>query len=74
MTKEMIQIFPIVNFPFICSNISAAQAYGVYISLLIRYSRACCSYHDFLDRVLLLIRKLLSKGFLVVIASSPWLG
>ena len=33
--------FPIVNFPFICSNISAASAYGVYISLLIRYYRVC---------------------------------
>jgi len=31
--------FPIVNFPFICSNIQNVQAapvYGVYISLLIR--------------------------------------
>jgi hypothetical protein len=27
--------FPIVNFPFICSNIPAALAYGVYISQLI---------------------------------------
>jgi hypothetical protein len=35
---------PIVNFPFICSNIPAAPAYGVYISQLIRYSRACGSY------------------------------
>ena len=42
--------FPIVNFPFICSNIPAAPAYGVYISQLIRYSRACGSYQDFLDR------------------------
>jgi hypothetical protein len=24
--------FPIVNFPFICSNIPAAHVYGVYIS------------------------------------------
>ena len=40
--------FPIVNFPFICSNISAAPAYGEYISQLIRYSRACGSYQDFL--------------------------
>jgi hypothetical protein len=51
--------FPIVNFPFICSNISAAPAYGVYISQMIRYSRACGS---FLDRVLLLTRKLLNQG------------
>ena len=54
--------FPIVNFPFICSNISA---YGVYISQLIRYSRACGSYQDFLDRGLLLTMKLLIQGFLM---------
>jgi hypothetical protein len=42
--------FPIVNFPFICSNIPATPAYGVYISQLIRYSKACGSYQDFLDR------------------------
>ena len=58
--------FPIVNFPFICSNIPAAPVYGAYISQLIRYSRACGSYHDFLDRGLLLTRKLLHQGFLVV--------
>ena len=46
--------FPIVNFPFICSKITAASAYGVYISQLIRYSRACGSYKYFLDRGLLL--------------------
>ena len=58
--------FPIVNFPFICSNIPAAPAGGVYISQLIRYSRACGSYQDFLDRGLLLTRKLLNQGFLFV--------
>ena len=58
--------FPIVNFLFICSNIPAAPAYGVYISRLIRYSRACGSYHDFLDRGLLLTRKLLNQGFVLV--------
>ena len=58
--------FPIVNFPFICNNIAAAPAYGVYISQLIRYSRACGSYQDFHDRGLLLTRKLLNQGFLLV--------
>ena len=57
---------PIVNFPFIFSNIPAAPAYGVYISQLIRYSRACGSYQDFLDRGLLLTGKLLNQGFLLV--------
>jgi hypothetical protein len=58
--------FSIMNFPFICSNIPAAPAYGVYISHMIRYSRTCGSYQDFLDRVLLLTRKLLNQGFLLV--------
>jgi hypothetical protein len=58
--------FSIVNFPFICSNILAAPAYGVYISQLVQYSRACGSYKDFLDRGLLLTRKLQNQGFLLV--------
>jgi hypothetical protein len=65
--------FPIVNIPFICSNIPTAPAYGVYISQLIRYSRACGFYQDFLDRVLLLTRKLLNQGFLLImLKSSLW--
>ena len=31
--------FPIVNFPFLSSNIPSASAYGVYVSQLIRYAR-----------------------------------
>jgi hypothetical protein len=57
---------PIVNFPFICSNIPAAIGYGVYISQMIRYSRACGSYQDVLDIGLLQTRKLLNQGFLLV--------
>ena len=58
--------FPIVNFPFICSNIPVATSYGVYISQLIRYSRACGSYQDFFDRGLLLTRMLLNQRFLLI--------
>jgi len=58
--------FPIVNFPFICSNIPAAPAYWVYISQLIRYSRACGSYQYFRNRRLPLTRKLLNQRFLLV--------
>ena len=60
--KRDVFIFPIVNFLFICSNIPGAPASGVYISQLIRYSRACCSYQDVLDIGLLLARKLLNQG------------
>jgi hypothetical protein len=62
--------FSILNFPFICSNIPAAQVYGIYISQLIRYSRACGYYQDFLDRGMLLTRKLLNQGFFLVKLSS----
>jgi hypothetical protein len=49
--------FPIVNFPFICSNIQTAPAYGGYISQLVRYSRVCSSHQDFLDRGLIAANK-----------------
>ena len=78
--------FSIVNIPFICSNIPATPAYGVYISQLIQYSRSYGSYHDFLDRGLLkycyswlqaqinqstkLTRKLLNQEFLLVKSKS----
>jgi hypothetical protein len=58
--------FAIVNFQFICSDIPAEPAYGVYISQLIRYSRACGSYQAFIDRGLLLTRKLPNQGFLLL--------
>ena len=60
--------FPILNFTFICSNIPAAPAYGVYIYIYqkILYSRACVSYQKFLDRRFLLTRKLLKQGFILV--------
>ena len=59
--------FPLVNFPFLCNNIPTwAPAYGVYITQLIRYSRACICYHDFLDRVLLFTRNILNQEFQMV--------
>ena len=54
--------FPIVNFPFISSNIPAAPAYGFHISLLVRYFRACAQYIDFLDRAQLITHKLFKQG------------
>ena len=45
------------------SNIPASAAYGDYISQLIRYSRVCPKYCDFLDRAQLLTQKLLKQGY-----------
>ena len=55
--------FQIVNFPYLCSNIPSSPAYGVYISQLIRYSRACSDYHDFLQRCAVLTERLLKQGY-----------
>jgi hypothetical protein len=60
--------FSIVNFPYICSNIPASPAHGVYIyiSQLIRYARACSTYDQFLVRFQLSLYRLLSANFIVV--------
>jgi hypothetical protein len=50
----------------IFSLMSYRKNVRLHISQLIRFSIACCSYQDFLDRGLLLTRKLLNQGFLLV--------
>ena len=54
-----------MNFPFIYINIPKAPA-CIYLSQLIRYSRACGYYKDFLDGGLLLKGKVLNQGYLLV--------
>ena len=54
--------FPIINFPFLSSKIPSAPSYGVNISQLIRYARACSHYTDFIYRSVLLAQKLLQKN------------
>jgi len=55
--------FPVVNFLFISSNIPVSPAYGVYISKIKRYSRACAQYSGLLDSAQLLTQKLLKQGY-----------
>ena len=56
--------FHITNFPFLSSNIpSSPAAYGVFISQLIRYARACFSYGCFILRATRLSNKLLEQGY-----------
>ena len=51
-------------FLFLSSNIPSSPAYGVFISQLIRYSRACSSYECFILRARRLSSKLLKQGYL----------
>ena len=73
--------FRIVNFPFICGYILTAPAYGV----LIRYTRACHNYADFLCRAKLVeislleqinvatsLRSLLQKFMVVIVIRVLW--
>ena len=55
--------FNITNFPFLSSNIPTSSAYGVFISQLIRYARACSSYGCFILRATRLSNKLLEQGY-----------
>ena len=51
------------NFPFLSSNISSTPAYGVFISQLIWYAKACSSYECFILRAARLSCKLLRQGY-----------
>ena len=55
--------FSIVNFPYLCSNIPSSPAYGVFVSQLIRYARACSTYDEFLKRGMLLTNKLNKQDY-----------
>ena len=53
----------ITNFPFLSSNIPSSPAYGVFISQLIRFARACSSYECFILRSVRLSNKLPGQGY-----------
>ena len=55
--------FQITNFPFLGSNIPSSPAYGVFISQLIWYTRACSSFECFILRAARLSSKLLGQGY-----------
>ena len=54
--------FSIVNFPYLFSNIPSSPAYGVYVSQLIRYAKACSAYDHILHEGKLHTDKLLLQG------------
>ena len=57
--------FHITNFPFLSSNIPSSPAYGVLISQLKRYARACSSYECFILRAVRLSLKLLEQVYVM---------
>ena len=55
--------FEIVNYPWLDSNIPSSPAYGVYISRLLAFGRACDDYTDFSVRHRVLVDRLIKQGY-----------
>ena len=55
--------FEIVNYPFLDSNIPEGPAYGVYVSRLVAFARACEKLDDFNVRHKALVHKLNRQGY-----------
>ena len=56
--------FHITNFLILSSNIQYSPAYGVFVSQLIRYARACSSYECCTLRVVRLSNKPIWQGYI----------
>ena len=52
-----------MNFPFLDGDVPKRTSYGIYISQLVRFARACTRVEDFNSRNLSLTTKLLKQGF-----------
>jgi len=55
--------FKIVNYPHLDGDVPRATSYGVYISQLIQFARACSFVEDFSDRNRVITEKLLTQGY-----------
>ena len=64
--------FTIVIFPSTNCNILASTMSADYITQLVRYSSSCAQYSDFLDRIQLLMQKLLKRGHIAPMLSALW--
>ena len=55
--------FPIVNFPWLSSDVPRLPSYGIYILQLVRFARCCISVLDFHSKTLQIISKLLTQDY-----------
>ena len=55
--------FCIVNYPHLDGDVPHATSYGVYVSQLIRFARACSNVKDFNERNIFITSKLLKQGY-----------
>ena len=64
--------FTIVIFPSTSSNILASTMSADYMTQFVRYSNSSTQYSDFLDRIQLLMQKLLKRGHIAPMVSALW--
>ena len=55
--------FEIVNFPWLDGDVPRCPSYGIYISQLVRFGRACSNVVDFNLRNLSITNRLINQGF-----------
>ena len=61
--KRLDYKFSVISFPFLDGNIPENQAYGVFISQLVRYVQINSTFKGFFDNTKDLVSKLLKQGF-----------
>ena len=66
--------FEIVNFAFLDGDVPRSTSYGVYISQLIRFTRASSYGNDFNTQNELLTQKLLDRAICIIIVANPFLN
>lgn len=55
--------FEIANYPHLDGDVPRATSYGIYISQLIRFARACSEVDDFNHRNITITGRLISQGY-----------
>ena len=62
--------FPIVNFPYLSSNIPESPAYGVFVLQLIRYARVCSKIWRFFVQRIYSGFKVIEDGIFFIFGNS----
>jgi hypothetical protein len=55
--------FCIFNYPHLDGDVPHAPSYGIYVSQLIRFARACSNVNDFNERNIFISSKLVKQGY-----------
>jgi hypothetical protein len=62
--------FCIINYPHLDGDVPHATSYGIYVSHLMRFARACNNVKDFNEQNIFITSKLLKQGYRYKILQS----